>query len=98
MAQPTKHNVKKVVTIKAKGKKVVDKRLPPKQKKERVFRKKPINKEYGTSKLEFPFAKEFLDKLGIEYIYQYKAEEIGRYFDFFCPQEHVIIEIDGDYW
>lgn len=54
--------------------------------------------EYGTSKLELRFAKEFLDKLGVEYVYQFKAEEIGRYFDFFLPKEHIFIEVDGSYW
>lgn len=54
--------------------------------------------EYGTSKLELRFAKDFLDRLGVHYIYQFKAEEIGRYFDFYLPQENLIIEVDGDYW
>lgn len=53
--------------------------------------------EYGTSKLEKKFAKEFLDKLGVEYIYQFKAPT-QRVYDFFCPKENVIIEVDGDYW
>ena len=39
-------------------------------------------KKYGTSKLEFDFAREFLDKNNIVYIYQYEAKEIGRFFDF----------------
>lgn len=38
--------------------------------------------KYGTSKLEAYFAQEFLDKLGIKYIYEYEAKDIGRYFDF----------------
>lgn len=45
-------------------------------------RKKPLNKKYGTSKLEADFAKNFLDKYGIKYIYQYHAKAIDRYFDF----------------
>lgn len=40
------------------------------------------HKAYGTSKLEADFAKNYLDKFGIRYIYQYHAKEIGRYFDF----------------
>ena len=56
------------------------------------------HKEYGTSKLEERFAKEFLDKLGVEYQYQFKAESIGRYYDFYCPKENCIIEVDGDYY
>lgn len=56
------------------------------------------HKEYGTSKLEERFAKEFLDKLGVEYIYQFKAEDIGRYYDFYCPKANCIIEVDGDFY
>lgn len=54
--------------------------------------------EYGTSKLEDRFAKDFLDKLGIVYRTQFKAESIGRYYDFYCPASNTIIEIDGDYF
>ena len=52
--------------------------------------------KYGTSKLEEDFAKNFLDKLGLEYEYQYEAREIGRFYDFKC--NNVLIEIDGDYF
>jgi hypothetical protein len=45
-------------------------------------KKNTKKKEYGTSKLERDFAAEYLDKLGLKYIYQYKAKEIGRYYDF----------------
>ena len=54
--------------------------------------------EYGTSKLETKFAKEFLDKLGVKYETQFKAESIGRYYDFYIPSANLIIEIDGDYY
>ena len=54
--------------------------------------------EYGTSKLEDKFAKEFLDKLGVNYIRQFKAESIERYYDFYLTDSHIIIEVDGDYW
>jgi very-short-patch-repair endonuclease len=60
--------------------------------------KKRSHPEYGTSKLEETFAKEFLDKLGVRYEYQYKAESIKRYFDFYLPQVNVLIEVDGDYY
>lgn len=40
------------------------------------------NKEYGTSKLEKKFAKDFLDKAGLSFIYQYEAKDIKRFFDF----------------
>lgn len=61
----------------------------------KIKRKKPIaikgkpfakrnhdNQQYGTSQLERDFAKDFLDANNINYIYQYEAKEIGRYFDF----------------
>lgn len=38
--------------------------------------------KYGTSKLELDFARDFLEKLGVKYIYQYEAKDIGRFFDF----------------
>ena len=56
------------------------------------------HKEYGTSRLEERFAKDFLDKLGIEYTYQFKAESIGRYYDFYVPKANCLIEVDGDYF
>ena len=39
-----------------------------------------------------------MDKLGIEYVYQFEAKDIKRYFDFFIPNSNIILEIDGDYW
>lgn len=54
--------------------------------------------KYGTSKLEDDFAKEFLDKLGVKYVYQFEAKDIGRFFDFYLPDSNLIIEIDGDFW
>lgn len=54
--------------------------------------------EYGTSNLETRFAKNFLDKLGYEYETQYKAESIGRYYDFYVKPANLLIEIDGDYY
>lgn len=38
--------------------------------------------KYGTSQLEKDFAREFLDKFGIKYIYEYEARDVGRYYDF----------------
>lgn len=52
----------------------------PKKKKSPYKGKK--HKKYGTSKLERDFASEFLDKMGLLYIYQFFAESIGRYYDF----------------
>ena len=54
--------------------------------------------QYGTSKLEEDFAREFLDKLGIEYIYQFEAKDIKRFYDFYLPQHNLLVEIDGDFW
>lgn len=56
------------------------------------------HKEYGTSKLERDFARDFLDKLGVEYTYQFEAKDIGRWYDFYLPKESILIEVDGDYW
>ena len=86
-----KKTIKKKTTVK-----VEDKRLPAKQKIKRKFTR--IHPQYGTSKLEEKFAHEFLDKLGIPYIYQYEAKSIGRYYDFYCPEDNVLIEIDGDFY
>lgn len=37
---------------------------------------------YGVSKLESDFAHEFLDKLGLHYVYEYEAKDIRRFYDF----------------
>ena len=59
--------------------------------------KKP-HPDYGTSKLETKFAKEFLDKLGVKYERQFYAEDIKRYYDFYLPEQRVLIEVDGTYY
>lgn len=71
--------------------------------KESVIRKNDTPKErkhpeYGTSNLEKRFASNFLKKLGIEYETQFKAESIGRYYDFYIPSANLLIEIDGSYY
>jgi len=48
--------------------------------------------------LEEDFAREFLDKLGVEYIYQFEAKDIGRFYDFYLPKHNLIIEVDGSYY
>ena len=53
--------------------------------------------KFGTSKLEERFAKEFLERLGVEYIYQFEAKDIGRFYDFRVVNGP-IIEIQGSYW
>lgn len=79
-----------------------DKRLPQKPKTAvKTVRKHP---KYGTSKLEKRFATEYLDKIGVEYVYQYEAKSIGRFFDFMIlgneqhPTKRCCLEIDGQYW
>lgn len=94
MAQPIKKNIrKKVVANKSKKKIAVSEII-----KRNIKRSKQKHPEYGTSKLEDRFAKEFLDKLGIKYVTQYYAKEIKRYYDVFIPSHRILIEIDGDYW
>lgn len=77
--------------VKQPKRKIIEKRHP--EKKVRVKKEK-----IGTSKLEDRFAHEFLDKLGVKYTRQFKAETIGRYFDFFLNDCRLLIEIDGDYY
>lgn len=100
MSQPTRNGVKNVKPDKPKKKKkIVDERIPPKKNvkpKKKWYQRE--HEEYGTSKLEERFAKNFLDKLGVKYVYQYKAESIGRYFDFRILPRGPIIEIQGSYW
>lgn len=76
----------------------IDKVSKPKKENKPIINKKRKHPKYGTSKLEDDFAKNFLDKLGIEYQYQFEAKDIGRFFDFYLPKSNLIIEIDGDYW
>lgn len=59
---------------------------------------KKKHKEYGTSKLEEKFAKNFLERLEVDYVYQYKMGTIGRYLDFYLPEYRIGIEVDGDYY
>ena len=66
--------------------------------KKNIERSKKPHPKYGTSKLEEDFAHNFLDKLGVKYIYQFEAKDIGRFFDFYLQDENLIIEVDGDYW
>lgn len=54
--------------------------------------------KFGTSKLEQDFARDFLDKMKVNYIWQFEAKDIGRFYDFYLPDSNILIEIDGDYW
>lgn len=107
MAQPVKKHI--VIPVVPKKKKRVknssDQRIPPKKNVpvKGAWKKERKHPEYGTSKLEDRFAKNFLDKLGVKYISQYKAESIGRYYDFrICDSYNrpvgPIIEVQGSYW
>ena len=84
-----------------------------KTKKRTVSKTKTVGKtvrkhpKFGTSKLEQDFARDFLDKLGVKYIYQFEAKEIGRFYDFAIilgdgnlsvPGSLVLVEIDGGYY
>lgn len=48
----------------------------------KIVVKKTSSKKYGTSELEKHFAHNFLEPLGVKYIYEYFASQIGRYYDF----------------
>ena len=80
-------------------------------KKRAVSKKKTTKRrhpQYGTSKLEDDFAREFLDKLRVKYKYQFEAKDIGRYYDFavfingnekdLSIGNILLIEIDGSYF
>lgn len=66
--------------------------------KKSIERSKKPHPEYGTSKLEKRFAKEFLDKLGVRYEEQFEAKDIKRFYDFYLPDNRILLEIDGTYW
>lgn len=89
MKQVSKNGGKKKST-----RKPTDKRLPPKPK----VKTKRKHKEFGTSKLEQDFARDFLDKLGVRYTWQFPMESIGRYLDYYLDDYRVAIEVNGEYW
>ena len=63
--------------------------------------RKPIHQKFGTSKLEQDFARDFLDKLQVRYIWQFEAKDIGRFYDFaLFPKGGgmILLEIDGSYF
>lgn len=55
---------------------------PIKRRKKTVKKTKIQHSEYGTSKLEVFFAENFLNKLGLTYVYEFEAREIKRFYDF----------------
>lgn len=78
--------------IKNSGNKVIRKAV----KKESNNKNKPCR--YGTSNLEVLFMKNFLDYLGIEYVYQKEFQTLRRVFDFYLPKQNVIIEVNGGFF
>lgn len=76
-------------------KQVTKKNITVKKNSRKKTKKKPL---FGTSKLEEDFARDFLDKLGIEYVYQFEAADIKRWYDFYLPKHNILIEIDGGYF
>lgn len=53
------------------------------KKKKKVQKIVKIKKqEYGTSQLERDFARDFLDRMKIKYVYQFEAKDIKRFYDF----------------
>ena len=62
-----------------------------------VVKKEKKHPKYGTSKLEDYFAENFLDIIGVDYIRQFEAKEIGRFYDFKL-KNGPILEINGSYW
>lgn len=62
----------------------------------RASKKEGGSVRYGVSKLEMYFAHNFLDKLGLDYIYEYEAKDIGRFYDFAViatiPKTELIME------
>lgn len=68
--------------IKGQGKLKRPKPKKPKKKWTPFTSTNTSGQQYGTSQLERDFARDFLDKNGIRYIYQYEAKDIKRFFDF----------------
>lgn len=79
MKQIVPKHIKEKYRVKAKKTKKAFKKTP--------FYTKPHEEKYGTSQLEKDFARNFLDKMGIVYIYQYEAKDIKRFFDFAVTAE-----------
>lgn len=66
--------------------------------KKNVERSKRPHPKYGTSKLETIFENEILKKLKVNYVRQFYAKDIKRYYDFYLPDLNVLVEVDGDYY
>lgn len=65
---------------------------PIKRRKKTVKKTKIRHCDYGTSKLEVFFAENFLNPLGLTYVYEYNVKEIGRFYDFaVIPDDETLI-------
>lgn len=53
---------------------------------------------FGYSKLELRFMHDFLDVLGIDYVWQFSPKGYHRVYDFYVPSANLIIEIDGSWF
>ena len=94
-----KNTTKNSCNVKKQSKRVVKKdgKLPKLSKPMKV-KKVKSHPQFGTSKLETDFAKDFLDKLKVNYVWQFEAKEIKRFFDYYLPDHNLIIEVNGTYW
>ena len=89
MKQPSKNKVNNSSTNKRPSKKYF---------KKKIFKKKSTASETDGSGLETFFRENILDVLGVEYIQQYEARSIGRFYDFYLPKSNILIECDGSYF
>ena len=92
--------VKKKTTPRKKVKKAAGPKSVPRRATKQP-RQKRNHPKFGTSKLEEDFATEFLDKLGVDYLPQYEAADIGRFYDYAIKSPGggmMLIEIDGSYY
>ena len=94
-----KNTTKNGCNVKKQPKRVVKKdgKLPKLSKPMKV-KKVKSHPQFGTSKLETDFANDFLDKLKVNYVWQFEAKEIKRFFDYYLPDHNLIIEVNGTYW
>lgn len=91
MRQPTKNKLNTLVSV------------VKKRKKKRVFQKSKNASELDGSGLETYFRINFLDKLGLNYDQQFKANDIGRFYDFHLKDKNnnslmILLEIDGTFF
>lgn len=69
-----------------------------KAKNKSIRKKKNSTKNLDGSKLETFFKINVLEKLNLNYVQQFEAKSIGRFYDFLLTDYRILIEIDGDYW